>query len=134
MGIFFQSTKYAPGFTRTANSGNTSFPTTNQYGDATSITLVPGEYDITACVECFSLSGVTSYKIGISTTSGNSSTGLSNGDNVAIIAGLDNDVSLSIPNYRVAPTSTTTYYLKVLSTYSASAPLYTYRFSVRQWS
>lgn len=87
------------------------------YGDFTSLTLQPGEYDLTGIVE-FSNNGAVSANfaiVGISTTSGNSGSGLATGDSRAMFWNVGTSglfQTFNVPNYRVVVTSPTTYYLK----------------------
>jgi hypothetical protein len=118
------------------NSSLTSWTTSGQYGDATSLTLQPGEYDLTASVTA-NLNGasMTTMTIGISTTSGNSGTGLAIDENrvdsTAFPTAAHNS-SMVIPNYRVLVTAPTVYYLKIAATYTTATPKYSYRFSARR--
>lgn len=91
--------------------------TAGQYGDFTSLLLEPGEYDISAVGNWFSNGAVTTTTIylGISTTSGNSATGLLRGDN--LVSGTKTQTSsrhdsLAVTPYRITVTTPTTYYLK----------------------
>ena len=107
----------------------TNFPTSSTYGDCTSITLTAGVWDISALAVTTGGSGVTSFLFGIGTASGTGSSGLTFGDNlIAIPVPSTGDSSGSLPQYRVAISSTTTYYAKVRSTYS-TVPQYTCRIS-----
>lgn len=102
---------------KTSSSG-TSWPiTAGQFGDLTSLVLQPGEYDLTAMLETNNNGSVTAgiVAVGISTTSGNSTTGLENGVNRALAYNVGTtgyQYSLAVPNYRVVVTTPTTYYLK----------------------
>jgi len=113
----------------------TNVPAANgNLGDATSISLPPGIWDISA-ISCFNLNGATCtlVEMGISTTSGNSSTGLQYGDNfvdgpaptVSVIS------TLTIPAYRVTVPagSNVTYYLKMAASYSSGTPQHRSRLS-----
>lgn len=68
------------------------------------------------------------------TASGNSSTGLVNPINYAIITGSFSSSSgyLSIPPYRVSVASTTTIYLKVYGIYTGGTPVYQYAIHARR--
>lgn len=119
---------------RSAVTSSTNFPTSGQYGDATSISLTPGVWDISAStINLVNGAGtLTGYYIGVSSTAGNSTTGLVDGDNLFYFA--DNsafirDIPLAVPQYRVVVTSTTTYYLKVRAQYASGNPQYRGRIS-----
>jgi hypothetical protein len=109
--------------------GLTNAPTSGNYGDLTSISLTAGDWDVTGIVHWDgSGSTATSYLGGISTTSGNSGTGLTVGDNESLVnptAGFPiNQVDNIIPAYRVSIASTTTYYLKFRSVYVVTPVAY----------
>jgi len=97
----------------------------NQYGDATSISLTAGDWDVTAIMN-WNFAGVTntSRKLGISTTSGNSATGLVAGSNLVTetYGTADNNISTYIPSYRMSLASTTTVYMKELVAFSGGTP------------
>ncbi len=108
----------------------TNFPTSGQYGDATSVSLTPGVWDISATIHQTGGAGVSSILFGISTTSGNSGSGLVFGDNLlAIPLPASGDSAIAIPQFRALVTSTTTYYAKVRSVYTTTAPQYQMRIS-----
>jgi hypothetical protein len=95
--------------------------------DGVFFNLDPGVYDISG-VCTFDLNGATSTAVylGISSTSGNSTTGLVYGDNwletTPPTAGAYQ--SISIPQYRVIVSTTTRYNLKISATYSAGTVKY----------
>ena len=103
----------------------TSFPATTVWGDLTSITLTPGTWAISG-LETMTLNGATATEpvMGISTTSGNSASGLVEGQNRADYlpgtAAADN--SGSVPSWHQTYTANTTVYLKMLCNYSAGTP------------
>lgn len=121
----------------TSNGSVTNFPTSNQYGDAGSLSLTAGDWDLT--FQLYGDIGTATWSritAGISTTSGNVSPGGA-GDNSldslwANSALTPLDTCLTIANYRALINSTTTYYAKVLSTYTAGTPRYIFRFSARR--
>lgn len=122
-------TWFTPGqYTEAKNAVSTNFPATTVWGDANSLTLAAGTYDLTAVLNCFA-STTQFFFIGISTTSGNSSTGLVSGENLAQHQVSSTDALLTLPNYRVTPSGSTTYYLKVKANYTSGTPSYAYRFS-----
>lgn len=111
-------------------------PTSGQYKDVTSISLTAGDWDVTA-VAHYDNNGATAYgsRIGISTTSGNSSAGLTVGSN-ALDLGLVNTaigtVGNSIASYRVSLSATTTYYFKWFSSHATATPNMYGRLSARR--
>jgi hypothetical protein len=93
--------------------------TAGNWGDLTNITLTPGIWKMTAHVAVKSTGGtpgaVLRFGCGISTTSGNSTTGLNAGDNLGWntfpnSSGFEN--SVYVVDYEVTVTTPTTYYLK----------------------
>ena len=120
------------------NSSNTNFPTSGQYGDANSLSLTAGDWDVTFTVVSKAATATwTRAWIGISSTSGNSSTGLNEGENFVLnnwasSSSTPTIVSATVPSYRVSIASTTPYYGKVYSEYSAGTPAYTYKLSARR--
>lgn len=103
-------------------AGATNYPSNGTFGDLTSISLTAGDWDVSATVaSILNAATATSVIMGISSTSGNSSTGLVSGDNQAnnlppVAASLTYHC---IPSYRMSLASTTTVYLKFYSDYSA---------------
>lgn len=112
-----------------STASSTNIPATTTFGDLASITLAPGEWDLgfnvighrnTASEAAWTVVGA-----GISTTSGNSSSGLTLGVNYMRATqtyGFGVDYPMQLGGYRVTPTSSTTYYLKFTGTYSANQP------------
>lgn len=103
----------------------TSFPTSTQWGDLTSFTLTAGDWLIWMTIEAETLGGtITSLAGGISTTSGNSSSGLNFGVSAGYIpiptANIDGDLAIGPLHAQLS--GSTTYYLKFNSTYSSTAP------------
>jgi hypothetical protein len=111
-----------------AAQAQTNTSTTNAWSDITSISLTPGDWDVSGTVEYNLNTGtsVTNPRIGISTTSGNSSTGLTQGSTYIEFqpptAGSNS--SMSIPAIRMSLSATTTVYLKGLVTFSGGQPRY----------
>lgn len=105
-------------FTESTNTTLASWPiTASQWGDFTNITLQPGEWDLVGTVVTNNNGAVTTgtIGIGISTTSGNSTTGLDVATNRMLLTNVGTSgyaYTLSIPRYRVVVTTATTYYLK----------------------
>ena len=103
-----------------------NFPATTVYGDATSISLDAGTWDVHA-LATVSTNGATVvlWSIGISTTSGNSTAGLAVGDNwtngdLPPVPSA-NAVS-AIPAWRLVLGATTTVYLKYAATFTVATP------------
>lgn len=101
-----------------------SFPSSGSYGDLTSISVTAGDWMITGMMTA-TRNGATvpSVTIGISTTSGNSATGLTpstRGDNTGPTATYD--TSIAIVPLRISLSGTTTYYLKFAASYTVATP------------
>lgn len=122
-------------YVESVSSAGTNFPATANWGDLTSISLTAGDWDVTFTALA-SLSGATQtdWRIGISTTSGNSSAGLVTGSNTlqstAPTASANN--SLTIASYRQSLSGTTTVYAKYFATFSAGTPQAYGRLSARR--
>lgn len=113
----------------------TNFPTSTQWGDATNFTLTAGDWDVTFVLDAEANgSTTTQVSMGISSTTGNSTTGLQLGDNQLglIVPTAATDSSSDIANYRVSITASTIYYGKVQATYAAGNPRYRCRLSARR--
>jgi hypothetical protein len=122
-----------------ASTGSTNLPATTTYGDATSISLTAGDWDVCALVRFDTTTSVTTTfaAIGISTTTGNSGAGLNFGDNAVdmntISASTNSIFPLIVPSVRMSLASTTTIYLKMNATYAAGQPtLQGFRLSARR--
>lgn len=122
---------------KSATATTNSVGTTAQYFDVTSIDLEAGDWDVTGVISYIENSATMSGAnfCGISTTSGNSATGLSVGNNLAETS--NNPTSLSnetviVPSYRVSIASTTTFYLKGFCRYTAGTPQHSGRISARR--
>jgi len=117
-------------------AGSVSAPASNTYGDITSITLTPGDWDISAIASSIINTGVsiTSVTIGIGPASGTSGAGLQNGDNqgYSVPPTSQYSPSITIPPKRVSINATTTYYLKVWMSYSSGTPQFQGRISARR--
>lgn len=105
-------------------------PTTTQYGDLTSISLTAGDWRVTGLANVSIAANTTKLELGLSTTSGNSATGLVFGDNHIYYAtttgfGTFTDMPMSIPSYRFSLSGTTTVYLKYSGTYTGTSPTFT---------
>jgi len=110
-----------------------SFPATTTYSDYASISLTAGDWDVSATM---SQRGTTpsNWSFGISTTTGNSTTGLVFGDNAfnMLTATSTSDSSGSIPDVRFSLSGTTTIYLKFQATYATGSPTASGRISARR--
>jgi hypothetical protein len=113
---------------KVSTAGASNFPgATAQWGDATSLSLEAGDWDVTFVVET-RINTATGFagetEMGISATSGNSATGLTRGlnwfSNFSPTGSAN--ATASIPNYRVSIASTTTYYAKLKASYSGGNP------------
>lgn len=118
----------------------TNFPgTTGNLGDATSISLTAGDWDVEFIVLLNEAGGslTTQMDVGISTTSGNSATGLvlgenrfRNGDNTVVISTTAR--TLGVPSYRMKLSGTTTVYGKLLGNFTVGTPQFRCRLSARR--
>lgn len=103
---------------------STDFPTSGTIGDLTSISLTAGDWIISVDMWVDTNGAtVTTTQAGTSTTSGNSGSGWTQGDNR--FYGCTNGVqssSISMANYHVQLSGTTTYYLKYAANYSVATP------------
>lgn len=112
-----------------ASIGATNFPTSGQWGDLTSISLTAGDWDVSLIGEITRAgSTFTDGMVGISVTSGNSSTGLTAGVSrlyfdLTGITFLVFPICLSV--VRISLNSTTTVYFKYFADYSAAVPTMT---------
>jgi hypothetical protein len=117
---------------RSAVTSVSTFAATGTYGDASSITLTPGVWDI-SCVMYAQANGATVSLIqtGISTNTGNSGAGLAFGDNASAALGptASADTNVAIPQFRVLVTANTTYYQKTRADYTVATPRYQSRIS-----
>lgn len=114
-----------------STAGGVSAPTSTQFGDVTSISLTAGDWDITG-LAYFSKSTATwtDVSLGISTTTGNSATGLTDGLNRLYGSWASSATTpvifpVTVGPYRLTFTGTTTVYLKMQFVYSAGAPVIT---------
>jgi len=106
-------------------TASTNFPTSGNLGDLASISLTAGDWDVSAVMYA-TLNGATftEYRIGISTTSGNDSTGLTLGTNYlsALAPTGAADTGQTMPNVRLSLSGSATAYLKYQGFYSAGGP------------
>ena len=121
-----------------ATASSVSVTTTNTFQDATSISLTAGDWDVSVS-GAFARNGATWQEVDLAVTpnSGNTTAGAVDGDNYVYSgwtssAATPSSMSLAIPTFRVSVTSTTTYYLKIFSLFSAGNPLFNGRVSARR--
>lgn len=110
--------------------------TSLQWADMTSISLTAGDWDVTGICDLNKNGAViNSSYCGISSTSGNSGTGLSIGSNEVplFLPTANSDGGGSIPSYRVSLSGTTLIYLKNFSDYSGAIPKFYGRISARRF-
>lgn len=122
-------------YVETLLTSATSFTASEQYKDFGSISLTPGDWDISFQVLVQPLGATwnsAGISVGIGTATGNSSAGLSSGVNTADGPGPAVAASYTVPPYRVRVSSTTTYYGKVWASYSGGPPGYRGRLSARR--
>lgn len=109
-----------------AVSGAQNMPASTQFGDLLSIALSSGDWIVGANVLYAGLAvTATEAKIGISITSGNSGTGLVDGDNTLYFltaTSLPETEAMTITNYRISLAANTTVYLKMLGVYTVGTP------------
>jgi len=113
----------------------TNAPAAGAFGDATSISLTAGDWDVSHQAVLL-LSGATlsgNVEVGVSTTSGNTSPS-NNGSDVQFLAWstASNSVGGGIFNRRFSLASTTTVYAKIRAVTSAGTPQFTGRISARR--
>lgn len=106
----------------------------NTMGDLTSLSLPAGTWDIQGAIQVVPSGSITTtqLQIGISSTSGNFTTGLNFGQNYFLtqIVSANGIVQLYCPAVRVTPATTTTYYLKIQANTSVTnLQTYGYRLS-----
>lgn len=120
--------------TVTSNTG--SGVATGTWFDYTSKSLTAGDWDVTLVVSIH-LNGatMTAWEMGISTTTGNSTTGLSTGVNRIAqtqVPTASTDAGGCLASYRMSLASTTTVVAKGMFSFSAGTPQYTCRLSARR--
>ncbi len=105
------------------------------FGDLTSLTLTPGDWDITGSCYFSGGTGYTVWQLGISATSGNSTAGLVLGSNRFVedlTSGVSLEQNLYVPAYRVSIAASTVYYLKFAQTNSGGSAVGSGRLSARR--
>lgn len=121
-------------YVSSTNAG-TNAPGTGQWFDVANISLTAGDWAVTAEIS-FNLAGATATQCngGVSTTTGNSATGLTLGDNwlQTLVPTAITDTSVTIGSWRKSISSTTTVYLKGNWAFSAGTPNCYGRISARR--
>ena len=104
----------------------TSFPTSGQFGDNTSLTIPPGNWQISInLIAAFVAGVVNAVATGIGNATGNDASGLAIGTYAQTFGPtVITDVFCGVPSRSVVFTSATTRYAKVLATYTTTAPTY----------
>lgn len=101
--------------------GTVSFGSSSVFSDYTSISLTAGDWELTflAQADPASVGTFTDWELGISTTTGNSTTGLVVGSNRTVVMGsLNADTSGCLAGYRMSLSTTTTVFAKMSALYS----------------
>ena len=118
-------------------TANTNFPTSTQWGDLGSISIGPGDWNITALTDNLR-NGATwgDVNVGISSTTGNSSAGLFVGDTRWDQSGtfgtVIDEFDGVVPPRRFSIPSTTTFYIKYMANYSVATPTARGRLTARR--
>ncbi len=118
--------------TAASQSTATNYPSSTHFDDGVSLPLTAGDWLVSAASDA-ALNGATctSVLLGISTTTGDSSAGLTFGNNM--LASLPptstSNVGIAIPAYRISLASPTTVYAKVSATFGSGNPQYRCRLS-----
>jgi len=105
----------------------TNVPTSTQFGDLTSISLTAGDWDLNGMI-IFAENGATwtGVRVGISTTSGNSTAGMTTGSDRSLnawISSVTTPTSSTLNVFRrLSLSATTTVYLKYESDYTLGTP------------
>jgi hypothetical protein len=118
-------------------SGSPLSLSTGVFVDIASISLPPGDWDLSGIMASVAGGTYTDIELFIGgTVAGDDSTGRIAGDNVVRFSysvGIVISPGLSIANYQVKPTVTTTYYLKFRGTFGAGSPSVFGRISARPY-
>lgn len=106
------------------------------FSDLTSIALTAGDWDVTGAIYFSGGTGYTVWQIGISLTSGNSTTGLVLGSNrfvTDLTGGVSVEQNLYVPVYRISLSGASTpVYLKFAQNYTGGTPVGSGRISARR--
>lgn len=112
-----------------------AFPGTGNYGDLVSLVISSGDWDVTGVLVGQANSAtVTTMIVGISSTTGNSSAGLIEGDSMVKALGptAATDTFGNVPSVRVSQSTTKTWYLKYQAGFSVATPNAVGRLSARR--
>lgn len=113
--------------------GATSFPATTVIGDATSISLTAGDWDVSLFAQVGIFSTGTRWIAAITTSPGNSATGWVDGSNrLDAIFNSAVVITAGIPSYRMSLSGTTTVYFKMFAEYASGSPTIRGRLSARR--
>lgn len=111
----------------------------NVWGNLTSISLTAGDWDVTGAMNWIVngstiTSGIDLTEMAISVNSGATTTDQVQGSNQlsVLVPTTLTDRFAIVPSYRISIASTTTVYLKLISTYSVASPQYKCRLSARR--
>lgn len=125
-------------YVESKSAGPNNFPSSGDWGDAGNISLTAGDWDVTMQVAAIPAASSTfnHHNCGISTTTGNSSTGLNQGENLmgtlANVLTNSSMIGALVSDYRMSLSGTTTVYGKVQASYTGGSPTYGYRLSARR--
>ena len=96
------------------------------WGDLTSISLTAGDWEVTASCNAEPNGSTTfnTFSIGVSSNSGNTTTGLTDGLNYMFESTTDqtHTRNLTVTSFRISLSATTTYYFKARFDYSNGSP------------
>lgn len=110
------------------------FPAAGTFGDLTSLPLGSGNWEVTYMVDVAgSAAAVSAWQMGVSTTAGNSSTGLVFGKNRMQAMGPTSafDSSLTVAGFNISGPATL--FGKVVGAYTLNTPNASARLSARRW-
>ncbi len=110
----------------TSSASFTNFPTSGQYGDLASISLTAGDWLVSVQISQIQNGAtVSTVTAGVSSTSGNSGSGLTDGDtqNSCVPQNAASGAAfVGVMSKHVQLSGTTTYYLKYTSSYTIATP------------
>lgn len=118
-----------------ATASTTNYPTSGTSADLTTLPLTAGDWDVSSMTYTTANgASVTSVLQGIGTASGDDLSGITFGDNGAAagIVSAANNLSISIPSYRISLTGNTTYHLKYRANFTVATPQAAGRISARR--
>ena len=117
-----------------STAGSTAYTiTASQWGEITSIILTPGSWDVQINTSWANNATATNSNVGLSTTSGNFTTGLVEGSTYAYSGAAANSATnISLLVRDVIVTEDTTYYLKTFVSAYSGSPVVAYKISARR--